>query len=85
MSMTLIRTHFSQLNPFNGDHFVSEFLLGESILAAPVLEQGAVTRHIYLPRGTWTDGNTKATIYGPKWIMNYPAPLHILPHFIRRG
>lgn len=66
-------------------NFISEFLLGESILAAPVLEQGAVTRHIYLPRGTWTDGNTKATIIGPRWIMNYPAPLNVLPYFIRRN
>lgn len=61
---------------------LSEFLLGQSILAAPVIERGATTRHIYLPRGTWIDANTNETIIGPTWLMDYPAPLHILPYFI---
>ncbi|KAK9700827.1 hypothetical protein QE152_g31004 [Popillia japonica] len=33
-------------------------MLGEDILVAPILEEGAVTRDIYLPAGTWEDGNT---------------------------
>ena len=28
-----------------------EFLLGDSLLVAPVLEEGAIKRDIYLPRG----------------------------------
>ena len=28
-----------------------QFLLGDEVLVAPVLEEGAVTRHVYLPSG----------------------------------
>ena len=28
-----------------------QFLLGDSLLVAPVLEEGAIKRDIYLPRG----------------------------------
>lgn len=60
-----------------------EFLVGEKILAAPVVEEGGISRNIYLPAGTWVDGNDGTLHVGPKWIENYPAPLDILPYFIR--
>ena len=28
-----------------------EFLLGDSLLVAPILEEGAIKRDVYLPRG----------------------------------
>lgn len=56
-------------------------MLGNSIIAAPIVTEGAVKRDIYLPKGTWQDGNTKETHKGPKWIMDYPAPLDTLPFF----
>ncbi|XP_034833180.1 myogenesis-regulating glycosidase-like [Maniola hyperantus] len=58
-----------------------EFLLGERILAAPVLEEGAVSRDIYLPAGQWRDGVTGELVSGPTWLMDYPAPLDTLPYF----
>ncbi|CAK1542400.1 unnamed protein product [Leptosia nina] len=58
-----------------------EFLLGERVLAAPVVEEGAVTRDIYLPRGTWKDGNTGEIYTGPIKLTDYPAPLDTLPYF----
>ncbi|XP_065224576.1 myogenesis-regulating glycosidase-like [Planococcus citri] len=62
----------------------SEFLLGEDILVAPVLQQGAQSRDIYLPKGYWKDGNEKDAeiIKGPIWIYNYPADIETLPYFI---
>ncbi|GAB0098690.1 uncharacterized family 31 glucosidase KIAA1161 [Sergentomyia squamirostris] len=60
-----------------------EFLLGEDILSAPVLEEGKTSRDIYLPAGDWRDGNTNKTYRGPLWLRNYPAPLTVLPYFIR--
>lgn len=71
------RTKFNQSFPF----VFTEFLLGTLILAAPVLRQGQNSRHIYLPRGTWLDGNTNVTYEGPRWLMDYPAPLDTLPYF----
>ncbi|XP_045776042.1 myogenesis-regulating glycosidase-like [Maniola jurtina] len=58
-----------------------EFLLGERILAAPVLEEGAVSRDIYLPAGQWRDGVTGELVSGPTWLKDYPAPLDTLPYF----
>ncbi|XP_013183870.2 myogenesis-regulating glycosidase [Amyelois transitella] len=58
-----------------------EFLLGERILAAPVVEEGAVSRNIYLPRGNWRDGVTGELHQGPLWLNDYPAPLDTLPYF----
>lgn len=61
----------------------SEFLLGSEILVAPVVQQGARARDIYLPKGSWHDDNTKKVHVGPKWLMSYPAPLNVLPYFVR--
>ncbi|XP_045450334.1 myogenesis-regulating glycosidase-like [Melitaea cinxia] len=58
-----------------------EFLLGERVLAAPVLEAGAVSRDVYLPRGLWRDGVTGDLLAGPTWLRDYPAPLDVLPYF----
>src|SRR5258708_36497027 len=32
-----------------------EYLWGRSLLVAPVVEQGATSRNVYLPRGLWYD------------------------------
>ncbi|XP_033214728.1 myogenesis-regulating glycosidase [Belonocnema kinseyi] len=60
-----------------------QYLLGEEVLVAPVIERGAISRDIYLPSGIWRDGNTYQKFAGPKWIRNYPAPLAVLPHFYK--
>lgn len=63
----------------------TEFLLGDDIIVAPVLVEGQTSRHIYLPRGKWLDkGGVNGFVYdGPKWLMDYPAPIEILPYFVR--
>lgn len=48
---------------------------------------GATTRDIYLPVGVWEDGNTgqKYTVGSEGfWIRDYPAPIEVLPYFIRQ-
>ncbi|XP_064535654.1 myogenesis-regulating glycosidase [Drosophila montana] len=62
-----------------------EFLLGDDIIAAPVIMENATIRDIYLPKGEWTDGNTQDVYKGPVWLMEYSAPLNTLPHFLRVG
>lgn len=62
----------------------TEYLLGDKILAAPVITEGATSRSIYLPKGKWRDGNNEENVYeGPQRIENYAAPLGVLPYFIR--
>ena len=64
--------------------FVSEFLLGNHLLVAPVLEKGAVSRDIYLPKEVWRDANRPEDVYfGPMLIKDYPADLGTLPFFTR--
>lgn len=62
---------------------ITEYLLGDSVLVAPVIEEGAVVRDIYLPAGRWLDQNQMTMILGPKWLKNYPAPLDTLPYFTK--
>ncbi|XP_012256854.2 myogenesis-regulating glycosidase-like [Athalia rosae] len=62
-----------------------EFMLGEDILVAPVIEEDAVQRDIYLPTGVWKDGVTDSVYTGPTWLRNYPAPLDVLPWFRKQG
>ncbi|CAL8070657.1 unnamed protein product [Orchesella dallaii] len=59
------------------------YMLGDKILVAPVVEEGAVSRDIYLPAGTWTSGVDSEVITGPTWLRNYPAPLNVVPFFVK--
>lgn len=61
----------------------TEFLLGDDILVAPVLDAGAVSRDIYLPHGSWVDAASSNILQGGQWHRNYPAPLQMLPYFQR--
>ncbi|KAJ8922533.1 hypothetical protein NQ315_007563 [Exocentrus adspersus] len=61
-----------------------EYLLGDSILVAPVIIEGATSRDVYLPKGNWKDGNSDTTYEGPTTIEDYPAPLEVLPYFIKQ-
>jgi hypothetical protein len=56
-------------------------MLANQILVAPILEEGATTRDIYLPTGQWRDMNTNDLITGKVWLRNYSAPLDVLPYF----
>ena len=64
-------------------HYFLEYLLGEDILVAPVLDKGATSRDIYLPKGEWQDALKLENITGPIWLRNYTASLSELPYFTR--
>ncbi|XP_055863828.1 myogenesis-regulating glycosidase-like isoform X3 [Biomphalaria glabrata] len=61
----------------------TEFLLGNNLLVAPVLEWGARSRDIYLPSGQWRDENTGEIVQGGVWLLNYAVPLEVLPYFTK--
>ncbi|GJQ75090.1 hypothetical protein Trydic_g9703 [Trypoxylus dichotomus] len=61
----------------------TEYMLGEDILVAPILEEGAVSRNIFLPAGSWVDGNSGRVYEGSQTLLNYSAPIELLPYFIR--
>jgi len=62
----------------------SEFLVGEAILVAPVLEQGATKRLVYLPEGTWYDYWTGEKVEGKQYIVK-DAPIDVCPMYVKAG
>ena len=58
-----------------------EFLMGDDLLVAPVLEKGAAARRVVLPPGRWR-ADDGARFDGPA-VVEVPAPLGRLPHFLR--
>ncbi|MEV4441819.1 glycoside hydrolase family 31 protein, partial [Streptomyces sp. NPDC049577] len=60
------------------------FLLGDSLLVAPVLERGADRRAVRLPRGRWYDTATGAVHEGPGQVL-LEAPLSRIPVLARAG
>ena len=67
-----------------GWHQDQEWLLGPDLLVAPVVEQGARSRRIYLPQGCWQLHGTGARLAG-RHTVTAAAPLDSLPWFSRCG
>jgi len=61
-----------------------QFMMGASLLIAPVARRKARERTVYLPKGRWTDFFTGEVKNGPARI-NVPAPLEHLPIYAREG
>ncbi|MFE6459069.1 glycoside hydrolase family 31 protein [Streptomyces cinereoruber] len=60
------------------------FLLGDSLLVAPVLTHGADRRAVRLPRGRWYDTATGRAYEGPGQVL-LDAPLSRVPVLARAG
>lgn len=61
-----------------------EYLWGPNLLVAPVVEKGATTRRLYLPKGQWHDWWTGEPLEGPRWVER-PVDLAMLPLYARAG
>ncbi|MFA9391496.1 MAG: glycoside hydrolase family 31 protein [Prolixibacteraceae bacterium] len=62
-----------------------QFLFGEELLVAPIVEEGQAERKIYLPKGEWIDFNNKTQSFpGEQWIM-YPVEIASIPIFVKKG
>ncbi|MFK8213844.1 glycoside hydrolase family 31 protein [Haloferax volcanii] len=60
-----------------------QFLFGDDMLLAPVVEAGAAERDVYLPDGeTWVDFWTNEAYDGGQW-MTVDAPIDHLPIYVR--
>ena len=62
---------------------VDQFMLGDDVLVAPVLEKGMRRRAVRLPAGRWkfADG----TVYDGGQTITADSPLHVLPYFEKCG
>jgi alpha-glucosidase len=61
-----------------------EWTLGDDVLVAPVVTEGALSRSMYFPAGCWRDPQTRLTERGPRRVT-VSAPLTRLPYFFRCG
>jgi alpha-glucosidase (family GH31 glycosyl hydrolase) len=58
-----------------------QFLMGDDLLVAPVVEKGAGRRRVVIPPGQWR-GDDGKEFNGPATV-EVAAPLDRLPHFVR--
>ncbi|XP_064619832.1 myogenesis-regulating glycosidase-like isoform X2 [Lineus longissimus] len=63
----------------------SEFLIGDTVLVAPMLEKGKSKRNIYLPRGNWQDPFKGMIIEGGIWLKHYSVPDNVVPYFVHES
>lgn len=61
-----------------------QFMVGDALLAAPILRPGLTGRLVYLPEGIWFDYWTGQQFVGGRTI-HVEAPLETLPLFVRGG
>lgn len=61
-----------------------QYMFGRDLLAAPIMEEGATNREIYLPVGTWHDLFLGGTLEGGRRI-EYACPVERIPIFVRDG
>ncbi|MBP8148679.1 MAG: alpha-glucosidase [Limnohabitans sp.] len=65
-----------------------EFMLGDSLLVSPVVEEGQREKHLYLPQLSdgrcWVDFETRQTLASGAW-HTVAAPLSRLPLFVAQG
>lgn len=60
----------------------TQFMLGDDILVAPVVEKGEQVKTVYLPDGDWKEQND-GTVYHGGCAVSVPAPVDRLPWFRR--
>ena len=61
-----------------------QFMIGEHLLVAPVLNETDRVKRVYLPRGRWMNWRTGQIETGGRWIFT-EAPLDTIPIFLREG
>jgi len=61
-----------------------QYLWGRNMLVAPVVEEGATARQVYLPRSTWYDFWTGERLEGGREISR-PVDLGTMPLYVRAG
>lgn len=70
--------------PELGEHPSDQYMFGDVLLVAPVLEQDARSRAVVLPTGNWVDWWTGQTYAGGTTIT-VQAPLKTLPLLLQAG
>ena len=65
------------------DHLDRQYLLGDSLLVAPVFREDGVAEY-YVPAGEWTEYFSGRTVTGPRWVRESHAFTSV-PLLVRPG
>lgn len=71
-------------NDENVKNLNGQFMLGDSLLIAPVVEQGMTQKLVYLPEGGWYDLWTGEKTEGGRYIIR-GAELDVCPVYVKEG
>ncbi|WP_421939003.1 glycoside hydrolase family 31 protein [Pedobacter sp.] len=81
MMRALVLNHQDDENVYEiGD----QYMFGDNIMVAPVTTKGAITRSVYLPKGTWFNYYT-AEKYEGRQYHHVVAPMDTIPLFVKAG
>ncbi|ANC77412.1 hypothetical protein ABE65_011600 [Fictibacillus phosphorivorans] len=61
-----------------------QYMFGENLLVAPVIEEGSTERNVYFPLGTWYCLWTGEKTVGPQYKRVH-APLEKIPVYVKQG
>jgi len=61
-----------------------QYMFGEDILFAPIVQQGQTERVVYLPEGDWVDVHSKEVVKGPLQVIK-TAEIHEFIAFVKKG
>ena len=61
-----------------------QFMLGEGLMAAPLIANTGDSRRVYFPAGTWYELKTGKKIEGGQWLEIAPA-LDEIPLYVQAG
>lgn len=62
-----------------------EYMLGSSILIAPVIKKGEFVKKVYLPYGKWAAFNQSGHYIGGGRYITIEAPIDSIPVFVKAG
>ncbi|MEO8603014.1 MAG: hypothetical protein ABI629_10600 [bacterium] len=62
-----------------------EYLYGADLLVAPLWQNGARSREVYLPAGAWEDFWDRSRTFAGPLTITVEAPLDFIPVFVRAG
>lgn len=62
-----------------------QILIGDVLMAAPVMDFDTEERDIYLPKGGWYHFATGKRVEGGTWLKRFTAPLEEIPIFVKEN
>jgi alpha-glucosidase len=68
----------------NTHHLSDQFMLGDSIIVAPIIMPGMDKRMTYLPRGTWYEWEKNEPLEGGRYIIS-SGKLDEMPLYVKAG